>query len=147
MKETTNTVIKVKKPKYQEHEDIADIAKRLKSDYRKRSVFSSYSDYEINTERLLEVSKGNEKLVDDVLEMISFHQNEEKSTSGFQDIQAFFIRKNDSLGETVEWIHVVFDHGYGVTLLAGRVGHADWTFKHFLDKSNIYSMASMMKNG
>src|SRR5690606_4291117 len=123
--------------------------KRMKRDYKKRSPLSSYDDYEINAERLLEVSKGNEKLVNEVFEMVTSHQKgEEKWTSGFLGIQVFISRKKDTIeGKVSEWIHVVFDHGYAVTLIAGRIGHTDWTYKQYMDKSLLYSMANTMKNG
>jgi hypothetical protein len=118
----------------------------LKRDYKKRSPLSSYYDYEINAERLLDVSKGNKKLVNEVLETVDSHQKDDKWSGGFLGIQTFFIRKNN-LDEITEWVHVVFDHGHGVTLLVGRVGRIDFTYKQFMDKSNIYSMASMIQNG
>ncbi|GKU79840.1 hypothetical protein [Paenibacillus sp. L3-i20] len=146
MKSKTESLLRVGKPKNHEHECISDISKLANQDNKKRSIFSQYFDFEINSDRLLEVSKGNKKLVDEVMQLVEEHQKEDRSISGFKSIQTFYITKKD-VDDIQEWIHVVFDHGHGVTLIAGRVGRADHTYKQFMDKSNIYSMANMMQNG
>lgn len=149
MKKTMDdSTVQIKKPKHQEHEVMPDIAKRIKRDVTRDSFFSSYYKYEIDSDRLLEASNGNEKLVKEVQDMINTRQDEEKFTNGgFWDIQVFYSRRENSLDKVVLWVHVVFDHGHGVTLIAGRVGSADHTHKEFIDKSFLYSMANMLKNG
>lgn len=147
MKKTSEKLLKLNKPKYEEHEEIPGLFKRLKKDYTKQSVLSSYDHYEVDVEQLRSVSKGNEKLINETLEQLMDHQNDERYASGFLGIKVFYSNKVDALGEKSEWIHVVFNHGHNVTLLAGRLGHPDWTYKQVMNKSTLYSMATMMVNG
>ncbi len=69
------------KPKYHEHDFIEGIAKRIKGG--NMSILSSYSYFEIDEQKLLEVSKGNKKLVNEVQEIIAEQQEEGKSVGGF----------------------------------------------------------------
>ncbi|MFB5678852.1 hypothetical protein [Paenibacillus terreus] len=136
--------LQIRKPKYQEHSAIQGVAKR--KEMGKRSILSSYSDFEIDANLLLEISRGNEKLVNEVQEFIDEHQKEDATVGGFLAIGVFRISKDDvTSNEKSEWIHVVFNHGHGVTLIAGRIGRSDWTHKQYMDKSLLYSMAAMMR--
>ncbi|MDC0764283.1 hypothetical protein POF51_26540 [Brevibacillus sp. AG] len=136
--------LQIRKPKYQEHDSIQGVAKRIK---RYRPSLSSYSDFEIDATLLLEISRGNEKLVKEVQDFILEQQKEDAAVGGFLAIGVFRICKEDLLSNgKSEWIHVVFDHGLYVTLIACRIGHSDWTYNQSMDKSLLYSMAHMMIN-
>lgn len=133
---------KIKKPKYQEHEDVQGVLKRVTN---RRRMLSSYSDYVVDENHLLEISEGNQKLVKDVQEFISEHQKEDAAIGGFRAAGVYRVSKNDVNGGKSDWIHVVFDHGHGVTLISGRIGHPDWASKNFMDVSLLYSMAHMLR--
>lgn len=108
---------------------------------------SSYSDFKVDSDLLLKISQGNEKLVAEVQSFIDEKQKEDAQFGGFIAVGVSKISKNDVLtGGRAEWIHVVFDQGHGVTLIAGRVGRPDWTHTQYLDSSLLYSMATMLKN-
>lgn len=138
--------LQIKQPKYEDREAIKGVVRRTMN--RKRSTLSSYSDFVIDGDLLHEISCGNEKLVKETQEFIAEHQKEDAAFGGFLAIGVFrVIKKNISSNDNSDWIHLVFDHGHGVTLIAGRIGHSDRTFKNFMDRSHLFSMANMLKNG
>lgn len=107
--------------------------------------------YEVDYEKLLEVSQGNQKLVEAVKKYVHecYFDKEEnpKEYGGCNRICVFYSPKREEPfpdPNAKDWIHVVFDHNFSVHMIVGPIGQ-DYMIDHFgMNKSFLYSMAKML---
>ncbi|MGM1047751.1 hypothetical protein SAMN05661091_2962 [Paenibacillus uliginis N3/975] len=139
---------------FENKKDIPGIVTQLKKHYYSyKGISGFYSPYpfEVNYEKLLEVSQGNQKLVDVVkkyiFECYFDKEGNPKEFGGAYRIGVYYSPKSeDALPDpnAKDWIHVVFDHNITVHMIAGPIGH-DYVIDNLgMNKSFLYSMSKML---
>lgn len=107
--------------------------------------------FEVDYEKLLEESQGNQKLVDAVKKYVQEcyfdKEGNPKEYGGFYRICVLYSPKREEVlpdPNAKDWIHVVFDHSFSVYMIAGPIGH-DYVIDNLgMNKSFLYSMAKML---
>lgn len=140
---------------FENQQDIPGAVSQLKKHYYEHKeflgrIFSPFP-FEVNYEKLLEVSGGNQKLVDAVKKYIHEcyfdKEGNPKEYGGFERINIVHSPKREEIipdPNTKDWIHIVFDHGYSVHMIAGPIDH-DYVIDTFgMNKSFLYSMSKML---
>lgn len=138
---------------FENQEEISGIVTQLKKHHYNypglSGVFRPYP-YEVNYEKLLEVSGGNHSLVDAVKSYINksyFDQDgNPKEYGGFNQVRITLAKKREMMipdQRSRDRIHVIFDNGDSVHLIAGPIGD-DYVFDLGVNKSFLYSMSEML---
>lgn len=138
---------------FENQKEIPGIVLQLKKHYYNYSGIIGFLKpypFEVDYEKLLEVSQGNNKLVDAVKKYVQecyFDKDgNPKEYGGFDRISIFYSPKREEVlpdPNAKDWIHVVFDHKFAVDMIAGPIGH-DYVMDFKLNKSFLYSMYKML---
>lgn len=150
-----------KKPKgdqepiwFENQQEITGIVTQLKKhyyDYKLLSGAFQVKPYEVDYDKLLTASGGNQQLVDAVRKYVTEcyfdKEGNPKEYGGFERIRIAHYRKREEAipdPNSKDWIHVVFDHGYSVKMIAGPIGH-DYVLADFgMNKAFLYSLSKML---
>lgn len=139
---------------FENQKEIPGIVKQLKKHYYNYSGISGILTpypFEVDYEKLLEESQGNQKLVDTVKKYLHEcyfdKEGNPKEFGGCYRIFVFYSPKREEPfpdPNAKDWIHVVFDHNFIVRMIAGPIGH-DYVIDNFgMNKSFLYSMSKML---
>lgn len=138
---------------FEKQSDIPGIVTQLKEhyyDYKGLSGLYRPYPFEVDYEKLLEVSEGNHKLVSAVKKYITecYFDNEgnPKEYTGIKRMCIFkYLNSEESIHTNAkDWIHVSFDNEFSVHLIAGPIGGDQVIDNLGMNKSFLYSMTKML---